>query len=173
MSKNGERELIVLRHAKSAWDTDAPSDFERPLAKRGKRDAPRMGEWMKARGLVPDFVVCSPARRARQTARRALEAMDDMPVEIRWEEELYGAGLRTLLAVLAGVPGASRRVMIVGHNPGLESLVLYLAGDDFPFGEEKKIFPTAALAHFVMPEDWTILDHGSGELMATMRPKRL
>lgn len=173
MGKTKARELVILRHAKSAWDTDAPTDFERPLAKRGKRDAPRMGEWMRAQGILPDYVVCSPARRARQTARRVLEAIDDMPVEIRWEEEVYGAGLRTLLSVLAEVPTAARRVLLVGHNPGMESLVLHLAGDDFPFGDEKKTFPTAALAHFRMPEDWAVLDRGSGELMANMRPKRL
>ena len=61
------RELLILRHAKSAWDTNAPSDFERPLAKRGRRAAPRVGRWLEEQGLIPDHVVSSPAERAKQT----------------------------------------------------------------------------------------------------------
>lgn len=167
------RELLVLRHAKSAWNTAAPTDFDRPLAKRGKRDSPRMGFWLSERGLVPDVTISSPAKRARQTARRALEAMGEPEDAVAYDERLYGAGLRTLLEVLAECPGDSRRVMIVGHNPGLEDLVEFLGGAGVAIPGDGKLMPTATVAHLRMPEDWGDLGAGSGELVSIMRPKWL
>ena len=69
------RELLILRHAKSAWDTPAETDFDRPLNGRGKRDAPRIGAWLMAQALLPDHVIASPARRARQTTRRVCKEL--------------------------------------------------------------------------------------------------
>jgi phosphohistidine phosphatase len=168
-----DRELIVMRHAKSAWDTDAPTDFERPLSKRGRKDAPRMGEWLAGEGLIPDLVVTSPAERARTTAERVLRAMGAGMAAVRDERRIYDASLTNLLAVLAECPKAARRVLLVGHNPGLESLVLYLAGDVLPELGWRKVFPTAAVAHFRMPDDWTSLGPGAGSLASLVKPKML
>jgi phosphohistidine phosphatase SixA len=84
------RELLILRHAKSAWNTDAASDFERPLAKRGKKAAPRVGRFLLQQGLVPDFVVSSPAMRARQTVIAVCGQMDINPDQISWDDRIYG-----------------------------------------------------------------------------------
>jgi phosphohistidine phosphatase len=167
------RELLILRHAKSAWDTPAATDYDRPLNGRGKRDAPRMGAWLHAQGLVPDHVVASPARRARQTARRACKALGLDPEQVDWQTRLYLADLSTLLAVLADCPGDARRVLLVGHNPGLEELLVYLGGHDLPPPPGGKRLPTATVARLDLPEDWADLAAGSGELRAWVRPRDL
>ena len=93
------RQLIIMRHAKSAWDTDAATDFERPLAKRGQRDAPRMGAWLQEQGIVPDFVVSSPAKRARQTVLKVCKPLGVKKKKIHWDARIYGAGAEELLEV--------------------------------------------------------------------------
>lgn len=167
------RELLVLRHGKSAWHTDAPTDFERPLAPRGKRDAPKMGRWLEAQGLRPDHVVSSPARRARQTARRVAKALDMDREGILYDDRIYESGLYDLLAVLAECPEESRRVLLVGHNPGLETLVEHLGGSDVTVPEDGKLLPTATLAHLRLPADWQNLGAGIAELVSMTRPKEV
>jgi phosphohistidine phosphatase len=168
-----KRELLILRHAKSAWDTGAATDFERPLAKRGLRDAPRMGEWMADAGIEPDLVVSSPATRARETAEAALAAMGRLDTPIRYERDIYFEGFGSILALLGECAPEIRRVMLVGHNPDLESLVEYLASDPVPEPERGKFFPTAALARLAMPEDWRSLPRGCARLLSLVRPKEL
>ncbi len=166
------RQLLVLRHAKSAWDTDAATDFERPLAKRGKKDAPRMGQWLREYELVPDHVVCSPAERARQTAVAVCKQLGLDKKTIHWDEHIYLGTTEALLQVLGDCPPAAGRVMIVGHNPGLEDLVEYLCGAvDAPV--DGKLLPTATVAHLEMPDAWDTLAGGSARLMSITRPRSL
>jgi phosphohistidine phosphatase len=165
------RELLILRHAKSDWNTGASTDFERPLAKRGKRDAPRVGEWLYREGLVPDLVISSPAERARQTTLKVCKSMEVRKKRIRWEEDVYAAGVPVLLRVLARCPEDAATVLLVGHNPGLEDLVIYLAGDEVAEPDDGKLLPTAALARLEMPESWRSLHAGCAQLVAITRPK--
>jgi phosphohistidine phosphatase len=167
------RELLVLRHAKSAWDTDAPTDFERPLAKRGRKACPRVGAWLADHDLLPDLVVSSPAERAMQTARRVLEAAGGDPETVVYDEAIYGGGIGDLVAILEAANPTFRRVMVVGHNPGFEMFVEWLAGKEIEVGEDEKLFPTAALAWFRMPEDWREIAPGDGELVELIRPRDL
>ena len=125
------RELLILRHAKSAWDTDAPADFDRPLAPRGCDAASRMGRYLAEAGLPPDAVVCSSATRAVQTVHRVARAGGFSLRTARFEGAIYEAGLPALLGVLGGCLPGARRTMIVGHNPGLEDLLHHLAGGGF------------------------------------------
>lgn len=168
----GARELLVLRHAKSDWGESA-SDFDRPLAKRGRKDAPRVGRWLREEGLAPDLVLSSPAKRARETAERVVEALGSDAGEVRWEPRLYDADLGRILRVLAEKSVAGRRVLLVGHNPGLEDLVLHLGGDAVAIPGDGKVLPTAAVARFRMPPDWGRLPPGSGELLALVRPAEM
>jgi phosphohistidine phosphatase len=167
------RELLILRHAKSDWASDAASDFERPLAKRGKKDAPRVGSWLYREGIVPDRIISSPAHRARDTALKVSKALDLKKKQIIWDEAVYEADVPALLGVLARVPSADATVMLIGHNPGLEELIRYLAGDDVAEPEDGKLLPTAAFARLEMPDDWTRLEPGCASLLRIVRPRQL
>lgn len=167
------RELLVLRHGKSDWTTDASSDFERPLAPRGRKAVKRMGRWLREQRLLPEYVVSSPARRAKQTALRACEFADIPKTPVVWDKRVYEAGVRDLLQVLADCPQDKKRVMIVGHNPGFEDLVEYLGGEGVAFPTDGKLMPTAALARFEMPDNWAKLDAGCAPTMSITRVRDL
>jgi len=154
------RELLVLRHGKSDWTTDAPTDFERPLASRGRKATKRMGCWLREQGLLPDYIVSSPAKRAKQTALRACKFADLPKSMVVWDRQIYEADVPSLLEVLARCPQDKERVMIVGHNPGFEELVDYLGGDLLEIPPNGKLMPTAALARLEMPDQWQRLDAG-------------
>lgn len=167
------RELLLLRHAKSDWNAGAASDFERPLAKRGKRDAPRVGAWLYREGLVPEVILSSPAVRARATALKVCRALDCDKQRIIWHPALYEADLPALLAVLAQCPAHAATVLIVGHNPGLEELICYLTDGEFDLPADGKLLPTAATARLEMPDDWSRLDPGCAALLSLTRPRDL
>lgn len=166
------RELFLMRHGKSSWSSDAGRDFDRPLAPRGKRDAPRMGAWLKGLGVVFSQVVSSPAKRARGTATKVAEAAGLDPEAIRWEPRIYGGEVADLLEVLADCPGP-RAVLLVGHNPGLDDLLAYLCGVGSGLREDGKVMTTAAVARLRLPENWRHLAAGCGVLVAITRPADL
>lgn len=166
------RELLILRHAKSSWDSDAVNDFDRPLGPRGERDAPRMGEWMKKKKLKPDRVISSPAKRAAQTAVAVCRALGFDERMIEWDRRVYAASKSELLRVVEEVSD-SRRVMLVGHNPGFEDLLEYLWGSSAVIPDDGKLLPTATLAHLEMPDDWKSLQSGSAQNVSITRPKEL
>jgi len=157
--------LLVLRHAKSSWNDPALDDQERPLNKRGRRDAPRMGELVRECGLIPDVIISSDAVRARLTAEAVAEAAR-YAGEILLDPRLYLACPADILSLLTTVRENAGTVMIVGHNPGLETLVEQLTG-------ERQDLPTAALAQIHLPIDqWRDLDGSTrGTLADVWRPK--
>jgi phosphohistidine phosphatase len=167
------RELLILRHAKSDWDSKAPSDFDRPLTGRGKHDAPKVGTWLYREGLVPDHVVSSPAERARQTAVKVCKSLEIAKGQILWEPEIYEANLDDLLGVLGRCPAEAATVLIVGHNPGLETLVRHLCGEDLDPPADGKLLPTAALARLEMHERWDRLERGCAQLVSITRSRAL
>jgi len=166
------RELLILRHAKSAWDTDAPTDFDRPLALRGIRASKRMGRYIAETALVPDAIVCSSATRAVQTVHGVAQAAHFTLESVRYEGAIYEAGLPTLLDVLGDCAPEAHRTMIVGHNPGLEYLLDHLAGG-IPVPGDGKLLPTAALARVDLPRDWRRLERGQGKLLGLIRVRDL
>jgi len=166
------RELLILRHAKSDWNGDMANDFVRPLAKRGKKDAPRVGEWLYREGLVPDFVISSPAERTRQTVTKVCKSLDYKKKNIVWDEAIYEAGVPRLLEVLGRCPRTASTVLLVGHNPGLEELLSFLAGDEIALPDDGKLLPTAALARLEMPDDWQALEKGCAQLVSVTRPRK-
>ncbi|MFD8542920.1 SixA phosphatase family protein [Streptomyces sp. NPDC059649] len=119
--------LVVLRHAKSAWPPDV-SDHERPLAKRGRRDAPAAGRRLFADGYVPDLVLCSTARRTRETWELVAPELGARP-EVVFEPRVYGASVAELVEVLREVPEQRRTVLLIGHQPGVQDVVLSLVGE--------------------------------------------
>ncbi|MEU1618945.1 histidine phosphatase family protein [Streptomyces sp. NPDC005722] len=155
----GPRRLVVLRHAKSAWPPDVP-DHDRPLGPRGRRDAPAVGRWLRESGHPPDLVICSTSRRTQETwelAAAALGAKRSVPV--RLDERVYAATARALLDVLREAPEDAGSLVLVGHNPGVQDLVLRLTGqaraDALLRAADK--FPTSALAVLTWSEPWSAL----------------
>ena len=145
------KRLLILRHAKSSWADSALDDWQRPLNDRGRRDAPRAGEWLRARSRVPDRIVTSDAVRARTTAQAVANAAG-YSGEIVVEPSLYHAEPQAIYAVLNGVVDDPRTVMIVAHNPGLEQFLRQFSG-------ESHDLPTAALVELAVPiEHWSELD---------------
>jgi len=117
--------LIVLRHAKSDWESGAQSDHERPLNERGNREAPLVGKQLAERGLVPDFVLSSDSRRTTETYQRVASFFPN--AEVHYRAELYHAGLSAVRGLLHLVPAATKTLLLVGHNPGWEEMVTELA----------------------------------------------
>jgi len=166
------RHLLLLRHAKSAWGTEAATDFARPLNRRGEHDAPRLGRWLRQQGLIPDYVVSSPAERAKQTALKVCKELDLEEERLHWEPRIYEATPGELLQILADCPETARTVLLVGHNPGLELLLRYLC-DSAPTPADGKLLPTATVAQLRMPADWRQLDPHCARLLAITRPASL
>jgi len=166
------RELLLLRHGKSDWTSAARGDFDRPLAKRGRKAVKRMARWVRVQGLAPDVIVSSPALRARETALRFCRFAALADSRVRWDDAVYGADLETLLAVLATAHAGVGRMMLVGHNPGFEELLGFLAGDGVEAGTRGRM-PTAALACLAMPDVWTDLARGCARLVCLIRPREL
>ncbi len=166
-------ELLLLRHAKSGWDIGGARDFNRPLAARGRRDAPLIGKWLSGQGLVPDVVVSSPAVRAMQTIQVVCETLAIPQDSIRQDERIYLAELSTLLEVLASIPSGPHRVLLTGHNPGMDQLLIHLCGPDLPRTASGKLMTTAALARIELPDGWQRLPAGCGRLLQLVRPRDL
>lgn len=166
------RTLLVLRHAKSDRGDPGVRDHERPLAPRGRRAAPRVGEWLRAQGLVPDVVRCSSARRAQETLALVAEPLGDVDVEV--DGSLYGAGTDGLVAAVRRLPDAAGSVLLVGHNPGFQELVLRLVDRGAARDRVRAKFPTAALAVIALPvERWADVAEGEGDLVAFVTPAEL
>jgi phosphohistidine phosphatase len=145
------KRLLVLRHAKSSWADSSQEDWQRPLNERGRRDAPRAGEWLKKRALMPDAIITSDAVRARTTAQAVAAALG-YPRDVITHPALYHAKPSDVFDVLHDAAGNAKTVLIVGHNPGLEELVHKLTG-------EHHGMPTTALVVLDVPIDrWRDLD---------------
>lgn len=195
MSEGGTREdpgrrLVLLRHGKSDWPDVA--DHERPLAKRGRRDAPEAGRWLAESGYAPDAVVCSTALRARETWALAEDGLlaagrlaagplaaglraegpgvppaPSLSPTVRYDRRVYGATVLGLLMLIREFEPRWRTAMIVGHNPGLAELAMGLAG---PSPEPPPAFPTAAVAVLGLPGAWAEAEPGKARLLAFTVP---
>lgn len=170
------RRLYVLRHAKSSWEDAALPDHDRPLSPRGRRAAAQVGDHVNRTGIAPQQILCSSALRTRETLRGV---MGDVPASV--EPGLYGAACRDLIARLRQVPDEVESVMLIGHNPALQSLVLKLArdgagppvGGETPLQQIGRKFPTGALATLQFDGPWSAIEHRSATLVDYVRPKAL
>lgn len=156
--------LLILRHAKSSWKHPELADHERPLNKRGKKDAPYVGQVLLDRELVPQRILSSTAVRSRQTAEAVVEACHYAGT-VDYLDALYMAEPQAILAALRSLPDEVERVMVIGHNPGLEGMVQMLSGQIIAL-------PTAALAHLFLPvQTWQGLTlETGGELVELYLP---
>ncbi len=167
--------LLLLRHAKSSWDEPGLDDFDRPLTGRGRKAATRMGAEIAARSWVPTRALVSPAVRTRQTWK-LVSAEFEPPVETDIDRRIYLAAPDTLLAILRGIEDAPEKVLLLGHNPGMEELAGLLAAPKSKkaaLEAMREKFPTAALARLAFDGKWADLAPGKAQLTDFIRPKDL
>lgn len=152
--EEGTRRLVLLRHAKSAWPEDVP-DHDRPLGKRGRRDAPAVGRWLRGKGYLPDIVICSTARRTRETWELVAAELNGSPA-VTFEPRAYAASAMTLSYLARELPGECRTGMLIGHNPGISEAAAELAGTH----RGGMNFPTAGVAVLEFVGEWADLGRG-------------
>ena len=167
------RELLILRHAKSDWPPDMVNDIDRPLSKRGRRISKRLGKWLRSQALLPDQILCSTAQRTRETALRVCRFAELPESLISWEPRVYEARLETLLDIVGNSPGGINRLLLIGHNPGVEYLVRYLADDSLEVWDTPNLMPAGAVAHMRMPIDWRNLTPACAAVASIGRPREL
>lgn len=164
--------LTLLRHAKSGWDDSARRDFDRPLNARGRRAARAVGAEMKVRGLAFDLILASPARRVIETLEEVAAGYG--PLDVRWEEGLYLASITTLLETVRSAPDGADRLLLVGHNPGLEEIALHLSDGKGLHREVEVKYPTGTLTRIGLPvERWAEVAAGTGRIEHFIRPRDL
>ena len=161
------KRLYLVRHAKSSWKDPELDDFDRPLNKRGKRDAPVMGQRLQQRKTEIDLILSSPAKRAQETAKIIAEQIALDPREIHWFESIYTAGSQTLLHLVQKIENAFQNVMLVGHNPGLTTLAERLTGTEIDN------IPTCGIAAIDFEVDsWKKIGDAKGKLVFFDYPKK-
>ena len=166
--------LLVLRHAKAVRDSPTGEDSDRPLAERGWKDGRAIGREMRKRGLNPDAVVISPATRVVDTIAAVAEGYG--PLDANYDQRIYDNTPNQLLKVVQDADDNAQRLLIVGHNPGFQELLLKLTIDD-PEGLREEVadkFPTAAIAEVELPADeWRNVREGTGRIVRLIRPSDL
>jgi phosphohistidine phosphatase len=166
------KRLYLLRHAKSSWKDTSLPDHDRPLAGRGRRAAKAIARHMREHGVAPKLVLCSTARRARETLDRIKSALGSPTVRV--ESDLYAASAPALLERLRCLPDTVESVMVIGHNPGLQELALELARPASAASELAAKYPTGALATLAFDaSSWQELGRDTAELVELVRPRDL
>ncbi|MCD0483260.1 histidine phosphatase family protein [Streptacidiphilus sp. ASG 303] len=173
MSVDTPRRIIVLRHAKADWPS--VPDHERPLADRGRRDAPAAGRWLAGAGINPGLVLCSTALRTRETWKLVAHELPKRSRRTVYEDRLYEASPGEIVAVLQETPDEVSDLLLVGHNPGVQGLTEVLAGDaaegDALVRLRRGGFPTAAVAVLSHTGSWKTVEPGSARLVAFHAPQ--
>ncbi|MES9505825.1 histidine phosphatase family protein [Streptomyces sp. NPDC000609] len=170
MSVDTPRRIVLLRHAKAEWSQD--SDHERPLAERGRKDAPVAGRRLVDSGIDFDLALCSTAARTRETWKLAVHEMPHRPRTV-YEERLYEASLGELIALINETPDDVRDLLVIGHNPGMHAVADALsesAEGDTLARMTRGGFPTAAFAVVEFTGSWKGVEHGVGKLVEYWTP---
>lgn len=123
------KKIILVRHAKSAWDNPWLADHDRPLAARGIADAPKMAKRLKKREITPDLILSSTALRAAETARITAKIINYPLKDIVWEKGLFHATPHQILKIIRMQSDSANTILVFGHNPGFNDLIIYLGGD--------------------------------------------
>lgn len=166
------KELLLLRHAK-AKIIDGIEDKERPLKKRGKRDAQNIGTWLKKQHLFPDVLLSSPAKRTLDTAKIVHRALEMEDLAIQENEQLYASNVEQILSVLAVYPEEIKRILVVGHNPELENFLIHLVGKE-ALPNTPKLLPTGSLVRLSLDNVlWSELSQKRAQFISIIYAKSL
>ena len=165
-----------MRHAKSSWNSDAKTDFDRPLSKRGEKDAKRMGAELAKLGWLPEKIIASPAMRAKQTCETLCDQLGISTNQIEWNADIYAAYMVTLLHIISNQVESISSVMLVGHNPAMEDLLVHFCGESQlrdVVQNNGKLFTTGNVAKITVDTSWKGLVMDDVKLEALLRPKEL
>ncbi len=165
--------LLIMRHAKSDWNISDQPDFDRVLSDRGYKDAPLIGKWIIDQNYTPDRVICSPAQRVKETINLVGKSWPLSQENIQWEHSIYNAKLTQLLAIITGDLEQNKINMLVGHNPGLSELILYLSGNQIPKQATGNLMPTAAITVLKLIDVTSSTQSGAWQIVDYMKPKLL
>jgi phosphohistidine phosphatase len=162
------KRLLLMRHAKSSWKEPLP-DRERPLNKRGKRAARLIGEALAERGIIPDLILSSDAKRARATAKRVLKALPENRTLLQLDPALYSADAETILREIGQTDDQMETLLVIAHNPGISDLATLLSGD-----ERLSWLPTAAVVVLeVSGDSWREIAPGKAKVLLRLFPREL
>ena len=162
------KKLFIVRHAKSSWDFPELDDHDRPLNKRGKRNAPEMGQRLAKRNVRLDAMITSPAKRAAGTARRIAEEISFPKSKIQSEPLLYHGSVRSIIDLIRSTGDHIDKLMIFGHNPGFTDLTNHLTGSDI------YNIPTCGIAEIDFDAaSWQEVGENSGKLITFDYPKNM
>ncbi|MFE7603486.1 SixA phosphatase family protein [Streptomyces sp. NPDC057494] len=170
MSVDTPRRIVLLRHAKADWNDE--SDHERPLAERGRKDAPVAGRKLADSGITFDLALCSTAARTRETWKLAVHELPVRPKTV-YEERIYEASLGELIALINETPDSVNDLLLIGHNPGVHALADALTGEsegDVLPRMNRSGFPTSAFAVVTFDGSWKSVEHGVGRLVDFWAP---
>ncbi|MFD5892335.1 SixA phosphatase family protein [Streptomyces sp. NPDC060334] len=170
MSADTSRRIVLLRHAKAEWSDG--SDHERPLAERGRHDAPAAGRKLAQTSIAFDLALCSTAARTRETWKLAVQELPHRP-KTTYEERLYEASPGELIALLNETADDVADLLVIGHNPGMHALADALSGSaegDALSRMHRSAFPTSALAVVSFTGSWKSVEHGVGTLLDYWTP---
>ncbi|MGZ5253965.1 MAG: SixA phosphatase family protein [Flavitalea sp.] len=160
------KKLLVIRHAKSSWDDIRQTDFERPLNERGKRDAPEMAKRLNDKGIIPDLLVSSPAKRAISTAKLFAKEFRIEEKDIHLEEKLYHPEEQNIFTIISRLPAFAETVILFSHNPGITGFVNMLTNTRIDH------MPTSAIfAINIKSEDWIDFENAEKEFWFFDYPK--
>lgn len=152
--------LFLIRHAKSSWENISLNDFDRPLNERGKKNAPKMGEVLAAKKIIPDLIISSPAKRAIKTAQIIADKLGYKKNKIVKAQEIYEADVNTLLSLITRINADYNTVMLFGHNPGITEFLNYLTSANIAN------IPTCGVAQIKFDfSDWNETSKDTGELV--------
>ncbi len=168
--------IYLARHAKSSWMSTALKDFDRPLNKRGEKDAVKIGDELVRLDWLPEKIIASPAIRAKQTCEAYCEILAYPVINVEWNSGIYAAHTITLLHILASLNETIKSVMLIGHNPAMEDLLVHLCGYSEVIEQQQrdgKIFTTANIAKLTADSLWTDLVMDEVKLNNLLRPKEI
>lgn len=168
--------IYLARHAKSSWNSGATNDFDRPLSNRGEADAQRIGEEMHRLGWIPQKVISSPAIRAKQSCKILCEQLQYPIDHIEWNSEIYAAYMVTLMHILTSLNEEIDSIMLVGHNPSMEDLLVHLCGYAETHDVKQsngKLMTTVNVAKINADVSWMNLVMHEAELVRLLRPKEI
>ena len=167
------KQLYLVRHAKSDWNAQYSRDFSRPLSRRGLKDAKRMGKKLAELNWLPQKILCSTAERTQQTCDILCRYAGINTQSIVNDIALYEANITTLISLIALTPESAKSLMLIGHNPSMEMLLLALCQHQVSAQANGKVMTTGNIAKLNLPIPWRDLQAGSADLVSLLRPKEI